>query len=80
METYFSAMAAEPGSTDQLSRDLRTLAHDAEQALKSGCRTVGQQTRVAAKRTDAVIRRNPYGSIGLAFGFGVLVGLWVGRK
>ena len=79
METYFSTMSPKPGTTDQLSRDLRVLAHDAEHVLKDSCRTMGQQSRIAAERADAAIRRNPYGSMGVAFGLGLLVGFLISR-
>lgn len=39
-----------------------------------------EQGRVAAKATDDYVRENPWTSIGIAAGFGVLLGLVLGRQ
>ena len=36
--------------------------------------------KAAAHKADVVIRDHPYESIGIAFGIGVLVGVWVSRR
>jgi ElaB/YqjD/DUF883 family membrane-anchored ribosome-binding protein len=41
---------------------------------------VQEKTIAGAKRTDTLIRDNPYSSLGIALGVGVLVGYLVGRK
>ena len=43
--------------------------------LKARCRRLREQTLVGARMTDRFLRRNPYASIGVAFGLGLLVGL-----
>ena len=41
---------------------------------------VQEKTIAGAKRTDTLIRDNPYQSLGIALGVGVLVGYLVARK
>ena len=39
-----------------------------------------EQARVSAQATDRLIRENPYQSIGIAFGVGMLFGILVNRR
>jgi ElaB/YqjD/DUF883 family membrane-anchored ribosome-binding protein len=55
-----------------LERAKTTCAELQEQAVASA--------KVAATKTDTVIRAHPYESIGIAFGIGLLVGVLVARK
>jgi ElaB/YqjD/DUF883 family membrane-anchored ribosome-binding protein len=80
METYFNNMTAQDGSTDKLVRDLRVLVHDAEELVKDGCRVMGEQTKIAAQQADEALRQYPTAVVGVAFCFGVLLGLVLGRK
>jgi ElaB/YqjD/DUF883 family membrane-anchored ribosome-binding protein len=47
--------------------------------VKASCKRVEAQAVVGAKRTDQLIRENPYQSIGIAFGLGLLLGVLVNR-
>lgn len=47
--------------------------------FKISCRKVEQEAVSTAKATDALIRENPYKSIGIAFGVGLLIGVLVTR-
>jgi ElaB/YqjD/DUF883 family membrane-anchored ribosome-binding protein len=47
--------------------------------VKASCRKVEARARAGAKRTDQLIRENPYQSIGIAFGLGLLLGVLVTR-
>ncbi len=47
----------------------RTSAHDFEEKATAG-----------AKATDKIIREHPYGSMGVAFGVGLLFGVLVNRR
>ncbi len=80
METYFDNMTAQEGSADKLLRDFRVLVHDAEELVKDGCRVVGEQSVIAAEQADQAVRRYPAATAGVAFGFGLLVGLLLGRR
>jgi len=55
------------------------LAHRLESA-KATYRRLEARAKEGAKATDKVIRENPYQSIGLAFGTGLLLGVLLGRK
>jgi ElaB/YqjD/DUF883 family membrane-anchored ribosome-binding protein len=80
METYFDNMTAPEGSAEKLRHDFRTLLSDTEDLVKDSCRALGQQTKVAARQTDQLIRRNPLVAVGVAFGAGMLLGVLLGRK
>ena len=80
METYFDNMTAQDGSADKLVRDLRVLVHDAEELARDGCRVMGEQTKIAAQQADEAVRRYPTAVVGVAFCFGVLMGLVLGRR
>jgi ElaB/YqjD/DUF883 family membrane-anchored ribosome-binding protein len=80
METYFDNMTAQEGSADKLLRDFRVLVHDTEELVKDGCRVLGEQTMIAAEQADEAVRRYPAAVAGVAFGFGLLVGLLLGRR
>jgi ElaB/YqjD/DUF883 family membrane-anchored ribosome-binding protein len=47
--------------------------------MKASCRKVETRAVAGAKRTDQLIRQNPYQSIGIAFGLGLLLGVLVNR-
>jgi ElaB/YqjD/DUF883 family membrane-anchored ribosome-binding protein len=47
--------------------------------VKASCKRVEAQAVMGAKRTDQLIRENPYQSIGIAFGIGLLLGVLVNR-
>jgi ElaB/YqjD/DUF883 family membrane-anchored ribosome-binding protein len=47
--------------------------------FKSTCQRMEQEAVSAAKSADRIIRDHPYHSIGLAFGFGVLIGALLNR-
>ena len=48
--------------------------------VKASCRKVEAQALAGAKRTDQLIRENPYQSIGIAFGLGLLLGVLANRE
>jgi ElaB/YqjD/DUF883 family membrane-anchored ribosome-binding protein len=80
METYFNNMAAEDGSTEKLMRDVRTLVRDTEDLVRDGCRTATEHSLLAVQQADEAIRNYPLASVGVAFGFGVMLGLLLGRR
>ena len=47
--------------------------------LKASSRRVEERAMVGADATDAIIRKHPYESIGVAFGIGLLIGVLVHR-
>lgn len=48
-------------------------------SAKAGLHRVNEKAIEGAKATDRVIRANPYQSIGVAFGLGILIGVLVTR-
>jgi ElaB/YqjD/DUF883 family membrane-anchored ribosome-binding protein len=50
------------------------------EAAKDTGRRLQQKTVEGAKATDKVIRENPYQSLGIAFGVGLLIGVLINRK
>jgi ElaB/YqjD/DUF883 family membrane-anchored ribosome-binding protein len=60
---------------DRLMEDIKTVVHDGEALLKSGAKVVQKQALAGAKRTDKIVHRHPYPTMGLVFAVGVLVGV-----
>ncbi|HTD65538.1 MAG TPA: DUF883 family protein [Candidatus Limnocylindria bacterium] len=49
-------------------------------AARAGLSKLNEKAVEGAKATDRVIRANPYQSIGVAFGIGILIGVLVSRR
>ena len=67
----------------QVSDEMTGLRHRLRAALAEGKYTLDQAADLARKqvaRADEIIRANPYASIGLATGAGVLVGFLIARS
>ena len=47
--------------------------------VKSGCLTLREKAAARARATDRLIRKHPYGSVGIALALGLLVGLLTSR-
>lgn len=61
---------------ERMQENLRAARHkllDAEEAIR-------EKTRAAARATDEYVHENPWKSIGVAAGVGLLVGLVLGRR
>jgi ElaB/YqjD/DUF883 family membrane-anchored ribosome-binding protein len=77
-------LKATAGDLSKKTKGARALLAGALERAKATCAELQEQTiasgKAAAKRADTVIRDNPYESIGIAFGIGLLVGVLVTRK
>ena len=62
------------------ARAMRERLAGAMESAKETCRKLEAKAAAGAKATDKVIRENPYQSIGIAFGIGLLIGVLVTRK
>ena len=66
------------------AEDLATRASRAKAAAIESARAAYQvaqdKARAGAKATDEAIRGNPYSSLGIAFGAGILLGFLIRRK
>jgi len=60
--------------------DLRERLSNALDSAKDMGRRLQERTINGARATDRVIRENPYQSIGIAFGLGLLIGVLVNRR
>lgn len=60
--------------------NLRTRFAAAQERLGELCVGVKKRVVAGAQRTDTAIRENPYQALAIAVGFGVLLGVLVGRR
>ena len=75
-EEILKIAAGEPG---ERVRELRTKLATALNRAKALCQLWQNKTAAAAKTTDQAVRDHPYSAIGIALGFGLLIGLLVAR-
>lgn len=70
------------GSSDlsEVGHEARAKLNSALDAAKTTYLDLQEKAVEGAKKTDALIRDNPYQSMGIAFGVGLLVGVLVTRK
>jgi ElaB/YqjD/DUF883 family membrane-anchored ribosome-binding protein len=59
----------------KLVDDLKIVVQDSEELLKNSTGQLRDKAIAGAKATDESIRRNPYPSMGIVFGLGILLGL-----
>ncbi len=57
--------------------ELKNLVRHGQDMLRTTGGVVKERACGAAKKTDAVVRENPYYSVGVAFGAGILLGVLV---
>jgi ElaB/YqjD/DUF883 family membrane-anchored ribosome-binding protein len=71
-------------STGQQATELRERAaeslHRASLRLSEARVAAAETSRVAARRTDDWVHANPWAAVGLAAGFGLLLGMLVSRR
>ena len=68
------------GVVGEKVREVRARLSDTLASAKETCREAQERAIGAAKATDEVIRGNPYKSIGIGFGLGVLIGVLLAKK
>jgi len=64
---------------EQFLDDIKTVVRDGEELLKAGVTEVKQRAMSRAKSTGRAVRENPYQTLGIVFGVGVLVGILMTR-
>ena len=72
-------MAATANVAGEKAHELRERLGRTLDAAKAACRRLQERAVGGVKATDKVIRANPYQSIGVAFGIGILMGVLVTR-
>jgi ElaB/YqjD/DUF883 family membrane-anchored ribosome-binding protein len=60
---------------EQFLDDIKTVVRDGEELLKAGVSEAKQRALTHVKTTDRAVRENPYKTLGIVFGLGVLVGV-----
>ena len=74
------ALRATSGRADEKISEIRSRLAAALESSKATYQQLQDKTVQAAKVTNRTIRDNPYQSIGIAFGVGLLIGVLVARK
>jgi len=65
-----------PGANlEQLLEDIKVVVRDGQELLKHGMTDVKERALSSAKTTDKVVRENPYQTIGIVFGLGLVLGI-----
>ena len=71
-----------PRTREELKDELEHITDQIHEGIEKGKYTVSQlqqaltdKTRAAAESTDKLVHENPWASIGIAVGLGVLIGL-----
>lgn len=75
-----SLLRASAGELGEKAREARVRLAASLEGAKANFYKVEEKAIAGAKATDAVIRRHPYESIGVAFGVGLLIGVLVSRR
>ena len=60
---------------EKLMADLKVVINDGQKLIQTGAGQLRQKAIAGAKATDESIRRNPYPSIGILFGLGLVLGI-----
>ncbi|MDB6023282.1 MAG: hypothetical protein JWQ04_3139 [Pedosphaera sp.] len=60
---------------EKLMSDLKVVIEDGQQFLEGGADQLRQKAISGARAADDDIRRNPYPSMGIIFGLGVMLGI-----
>jgi ElaB/YqjD/DUF883 family membrane-anchored ribosome-binding protein len=76
-EELLRAGAQELGERGMIARERLAAALE---TAKDTARKLQSQARISVQKTDQLIRENPYQSVGIAFGIGMLFGIMVNRR
>lgn len=76
-EALLKATASDLGDK---AREARVKLASTLETAKVNCKQLEEKALVGARAADRVIRDNPYRSLGIAFGIGILLGVLVNRK
>jgi ElaB/YqjD/DUF883 family membrane-anchored ribosome-binding protein len=64
---------------EQFVDDIKAVVRDGEELLKAGVTEVKQRALTGAKSTGRAVRENPYQTLGIVFGLGILAGIVMTR-
>jgi len=60
---------------EKLLEDLKVVLRDGEELMKAGVTTVKERAASTAKSADSFLRENPYRTVAVVFGLGIVLGL-----
>jgi ElaB/YqjD/DUF883 family membrane-anchored ribosome-binding protein len=60
---------------DRLVEDLKVVVRDSQELLKLRMEQLKSKAMEGARTTERAVRENPYGSLSIVFGVGVIVGI-----
>jgi len=60
---------------DQFMDDLKVVVKDGQELLRAGVSTARTQALAGARTTDKAVRQNPYQTMAIVFGVGLLIGI-----
>ena len=66
-------------SKDKLVADMKVVIADAEELLKATASAAGDRVS-AARATDDYVHANPWRSVGIAAGAGLVIGMLISRR
>lgn len=73
-------LKATAGDMSEKAKQARARLAGALDSAKATCARYEEKAREAAKVTDEAVRTNPYRSMGIAFGAGLVLGVVLARK
>lgn len=73
-------MKATAGDLGDKAKEAREKLKVALSKARNSCQNIESKAAEGAKATDKIIREHPYQSLGLAFGVGVLIGVFMNRR
>jgi ElaB/YqjD/DUF883 family membrane-anchored ribosome-binding protein len=80
-EELLRATASQAGEQISVARErIKDSLHEAKVKLAEADAVVRERARQAARYTDEYVHENPWRSIGVAAGIGLLLGLMLGRR
>jgi ElaB/YqjD/DUF883 family membrane-anchored ribosome-binding protein len=80
-EELLRATASQAGEQISVARErIKDSLHEAKVKLAEADAVVRERARQAARYTDDYVHENPWRSIGVAAGIGLLLGLMLGRR
>lgn len=80
-EEFAEATARDSGEKlSEARKQFSATLEDAHRYLGDAESTVGAKVKVVAVTTDTYVRTNPWNSVGIGAGIGVILGLLIGRR
>lgn len=80
-EELLKATASQAGEKVAVARErIQDSLHNAKVKLAEAEDVIVQRSKQAARATDDYVHENPWQAVGIAAGFGLVIGLLIGRR